>query len=105
MSFPVNVKYVEDKLPKITWRGNGEMFAINYWVNGTRTFKVYEQPCTPLYECEGVPGLQSCIAWRPEGNMIAVPVFTDDKYSIVIFEKNGYKRFQFDLEYPQVSFT
>lgn len=96
---PVDVKPVCDKTPRISWRGNGQMFAVNYSVNDTRTFKVFEDPCTPIFECEGVAGLQSAIAWRPEGNMIAVPVCVNDRYSVVIFEKNGYKRFEFTLAY------
>lgn len=94
---PIDVKPVVDKHPRISWRGNGEMFVVNYWTNDTRTFKVFEDPCTPVFECEGVAGLQSAIAWRPEGNMIAVPVCANGCNSIVIFEKNGYKRFEFPL--------
>lgn len=96
---PVDVKPVLDKTPRISWRGNGQMFAVNYSVNDMRTFKVFEEPCTPIFECEGLAGLQGAIAWRPEGNMIAVPTCVNDIYSAVIFEKNGYKRFEFPLAY------
>lgn len=97
--FIVQVKPVEDVTPRITWRGNGEMFAINYWRNNCRTFKVFECNCNPLYEGESTRGLQSAIAWRPEGNMIASCIQLNDRYSIVIFEKNGFKRFTFPLVY------
>lgn len=97
------VKIIQDRLPRITWRGNGEMFAVNYWHDGKRTFKVFELPCTPIFECEDMPGLQCPIAWRPEGNMIANPVCVDGKTSICIFEKNGYKRFQFPINFCNVS--
>lgn len=79
------------------------MFAVNYWRDGRRTFKVFEYPCSPLFECEDIPGLQCAIAWRPEGNMIANPVNMDDCTSMFIFEKNGYKRFQFALQFSNVS--
>lgn len=99
---------VEDKMPRITWRGNGEMFAVNYWRDDRRTFKVFQQDCKPLYECcygEDDDGLlQSVIAWRPEGNMIANSVRLDDdddRYCVIVFEKNGYKRFSVPLVYER----
>lgn len=79
------------------------MFAVNYWKEGERRFKVFEFPCTPLFECEKTRGLQGLIAWRPMGNMIAC-VVVDKVRSIVIFEKNGYKRFSFPLAYCDVSY-
>lgn len=93
-------KSIEDKIARITWRGNGEMFAVNYWKDGgRRTFKVFQQNCKALYECVEV-SLDCVIAWRPEGNMIANSMLLqDDAYGICIFEKNGYKRFDLPLVY------
>lgn len=99
----VEGKEVNDKLPRISWRGNNEMFAVNYWRDGKRTFKVFEYPCTPIFECEDICGLHSALAWRPEGNMIANPVCMHDNTVMCIFEKNGYKRFVFLLEFSNVS--
>lgn len=78
------------------------MFVINYWKDGRRHFKVFECPCVPLYENEEVTGLQCAIAWRPEGNMIANPVCVNGENTMVVFEKNGYKRFHFPLLHGQL---
>jgi elongator complex protein 1 len=98
----VEAKPVDDARPTISWRGNGEMFVVNYWVDNKRAFVVFETPCKALFRSEECPGLQQLIAWRPTGNMIATLAITD-RESIVIFEKNGQKRFSFDLDFGTVS--
>ncbi|KAJ3653039.1 hypothetical protein Zmor_018957 [Zophobas morio] len=98
---PVETKPVKDKKPTISWRGNGEMFVVNYWESEKRKFVVFETPCKALYRSEECPGLQPPVAWRPTGNMIAT-VAESSSQSIVIFEKNGQKRFSFDLNFGTV---
>lgn len=95
---------VTDKTPTISWRGNGEMFVVNYWRNNLRQFIVFETPCNALYRSENCPGMQSPIAWRPTGNMIATIAKIGQTSKVVIFEKNGQKRFDFPLNAIQVIF-
>ena len=78
------------------------MFVVNYWESEKRKFVVFETPCKALYRSEECPGLQPPVAWRPTGNMIAT-VAESSSQSIVIFEKNGQKRFSFDLNFGTVS--
>ncbi|EFA05580.2 elongator complex protein 1 [Tribolium castaneum] len=95
---PVETKPVFDQKPRISWRGNGEMFVVNYWKDQKRQFIVFETPCKALYRSEECPGLQPQVAWRPVGNMIAGLSVTN-RQKIVIFEKNGQRRFDFDLTF------
>jgi hypothetical protein len=46
--------------------------------------------------------VQQLIAWRPTGNMIATLAITD-REKHCHFEKNGQKRFSFDLDFSTVS--
>lgn len=100
----VETKPVIDHNPTISWRGNGEMFVVNYWVDEKRQFVVFETPCKALYRSEDCPGLQAPVAWRPAGNMIAGLSEIVNKQSIVIFEKNGQKRFDFELNFDVSGF-
>ncbi|KAF5282772.1 hypothetical protein FQR65_LT02769 [Abscondita terminalis] len=83
---PVNNN--DDLKPRISWRGNGDMFVINFWNNGQRKFKVFKFPCDLLYESSDIVGLQPIISWKPEGNLIASVTHTTKKCEISLFEKN-----------------
>ncbi|KAB0798456.1 hypothetical protein PPYR_09449 [Photinus pyralis] len=78
----------DDFRPRISWRGNGDMYAVNYWHNSQRQFKVFKYPCELLYESASIVGLQPIIAWKPEGNLIACVTCTTTTREVSLFEKN-----------------
>ncbi|KAK5646013.1 hypothetical protein RI129_004477 [Pyrocoelia pectoralis] len=78
----------DDLRPRISWRGNGDMYAVNYYHNSQRKFKIFKYPCELLYESANIIGLQSIIAWKPEGNVIACVTCTTTACEVTLFEKN-----------------
>ncbi|KAF5288712.1 hypothetical protein FQA39_LY15284 [Lamprigera yunnana] len=85
----IAINHNDDMQPKISWRGNGDMFAVNYSDNGQRKFKVFKFPCELIYVSSDIIGLQPIIAWKPEGNLITSVTHTNEKCEITFFEKNG----------------
>ncbi|KAK4879526.1 hypothetical protein RN001_007672 [Aquatica leii] len=84
----IPVTHNDDLKPRVSWRGNGDMFVVNYWNDEKRKFKVFKFPCELLYESSDIIGLQPIIAWKPEGNLIASVTHITEKCEISLFEKN-----------------
>lgn len=96
----------EDSSVLITWREDCEYFAVSFLNRDLgRMFKVFNKEGVLQFTSEKCSALQSCIAWRPSGNWIAVPEVYRNKYTISLFEKNGLKHreivlpFTFDEEF------
>ncbi|KAJ8909561.1 hypothetical protein NQ315_015551, partial [Exocentrus adspersus] len=73
--------------PKISWRGNGQQFAINFYENGQRFVKVFDDQLRPLNVSSEYPNLMAPIAFMVTGQCIACTAI-DDGNTIVVFEKN-----------------
>lgn len=86
-----------DSSVKITWRGDGNLFAVGFAMNGLRRFKVYDREGNLQYTSERQPGLESNLTWRPSGNLIATTQKLNDKYIVAFFEKNGLKHGEFNI--------
>lgn len=82
---------------KITWRGDGQLYAVGFTQDGLRRFKVFDREGQLQYTSEKQPGLQSQLCWRPSGNVITTTQKFPDKYDISFFEKNGLKHGGFTL--------
>ena len=81
-----------DKSLQITWRSDGQYFAIGFLDFYGRSFKVFNKEGILNYTCEKMTGLEMPIAWRPSGLWIAVPQLRSDGiYVVSLFEKNGLK--------------
>ncbi|CAG4944114.1 unnamed protein product [Parnassius apollo] len=80
-----------DSSIKITWRGDGNFFAVGFQLNGLRRFKVFDREGHLQYTSENQIGLESNLSWRPSGNLIATTQKTNEKYVVAFFEKNGLK--------------
>lgn len=78
-----------DRKISIVWRGDGEYFAVSFVGAGGRMFKVYDKEGRLQFTSEQCNGLESAINWRPSGSWIALPQILQNKYIIVLFEKNG----------------
>lgn len=85
---------LSDKI-KISWRGDGELFAVGFKMEGIRRFKVFDRDGNLQYTSEKQPGLQANLAWRPSGNLIATTQKLTDKNIVAFFEKNGLKHGEF----------
>lgn len=82
---------------KITWRGDGELYAVGFTMDGIRRFKVFDKDGHLQYTSEKQPGLETNLSWRPSGNLIATTQKLQDKYCVAFFEKNGLKHGGFDI--------
>lgn len=86
-----------DTSVKITWRGDGNFFAVSFQMDGIRRFKVFDREGSLQYTSEKLVGLESNLIWRPSGNLIATTQKHSDKYVVAFFEKNGLKHGEFAI--------
>ncbi|OAA67232.1 IKI3 family protein [Niveomyces insectorum RCEF 264] len=118
----------------ISWRGDGEYVAVNAVEQivedsednddrrrrRRRVVRVYNREGVLDSASEPVDGLESCLSWRPAGNLMATvqrklssttatATPTDENtaggvpFTIVFFERNGLRHGQFDLRPPSVA--
>ncbi|CAG9862706.1 unnamed protein product [Phyllotreta striolata] len=74
--------------PKISWRGNSELFVVNYCEDGQRFLKVFNSDLQPMNMSEAYPNLQEPVAFMGQGQCIACCSIGNDNTKLVIFEKN-----------------
>lgn len=79
----------------ISWRGDGNLFAVGFVIEGIRRFKVFDREGNLQYTSEKQPGLEANLSWRPSGNLIATTQKLPEKYLVSFFEKNGLKHGEF----------
>lgn len=73
----------------ISWRGDGELFAVSFLGSYGRMFKVFNKEGELQFTSEKCSGLETAFTWKPSGLWIAVPQVFPNKYVIALFEKNG----------------
>ncbi|XP_011265632.2 elongator complex protein 1 isoform X2 [Camponotus floridanus] len=97
----LNANELDDGRPRITWRGDGSLFAISFLHIQTkiRQFKVFDREGTLCYTSEPTNGLEECLAWHPLGNLIATTQRLANKHVVALFEKNGLKYTDFPLSF------
>lgn len=100
IQLPENLSNI-DKSISITWREDGELYAIGYYGASGRMFKVFNKEGELQFTSEICNGLENCIAWRPTGNWIAIPQTFPNKYVIALFEKNGLRHREFALPFKR----
>lgn len=83
-----NIDEMDSKV-LITWRGDGELFAVSFLGNYGRMFKVFNKEGELQFTSEKCSGLETAFTWKPSGLWIAVPQVFPNKYVIALFEKNG----------------
>lgn len=103
----LNANELDDGRPRITWRGDGALFAVSFLHTLTkiRQFKVFDRKGTLCYTSEPTNGLEECLAWRPLGNLIATTQRLPNKHVIALFEKNGLKYTDFSLPFASNEVT
>jgi elongator complex protein 1 len=113
----VGVSPDDDLLTRISWRGDGTLFAVSAVsaaaVGATslrrRVLRVYNRDGALQATAEAVPGLEHPLSWRPSGNLIvSVQRFgtfpgggkgREGRHDIVFFEKNGLRHGEFGLRH------
>jgi len=104
-----NEKNISSKLEwdsgttKITWRGDGQMFAISSinTSNDSRYIRIYNREGILQSSNELIEGLEDSLAWRPSGNMICSSQRKPNKHDVIFLEKNGLQHGEFTLPYKQ----
>ncbi|KAI5890064.1 IkappaB kinase complex, IKAP component [Schizophyllum commune H4-8] len=106
----------DDLRPRISWRGDGSLFAISSLSITQsppdsppirrRTLRVYNRQGALQSTSEAVPGLEHPLSWRPSGNLIASTqrfgfegggAGRPERHDIVFFERNGLRHGEFGL--------
>lgn len=83
--------------PKISWRGNGELFVVNYYTNNQRNIKVFDTDLNALNLSEPYTNLQDVVAFMGKGQCIACVAKNDENTKLVIFEKNCKVKAEYDM--------
>ncbi|KIW05416.1 uncharacterized protein PV09_03927 [Verruconis gallopava] len=88
----------DDKATRITWRGDGQYFAINAVESGVRRLmRVYSREGVLDSVSEPVDFFEGPLSWRPAGNIIAGVKRLEDGAEIIFFERNGLRHGEFRL--------
>ncbi|GAB0088746.1 Elongator complex protein 1 [Sergentomyia squamirostris] len=85
----------------VAWRGDGEYFAVNFFRDNSRLFKVFNREGKLQFTSEKCSGLESAVAWKPTGLWISIPQVLPDKYVIALFEKNGLRHQELILPFKR----
>ncbi|XP_053693456.1 elongator complex protein 1 [Sabethes cyaneus] len=94
----VDLEQVDPKV-RISWRADGELFAVGFRGPFGRAFKVFNKEGALQFTSEKCFGLQTALAWRPSGLWIAIPQLLKEKQVIALFEKNGLRHREIELPF------
>ncbi|XP_028367280.1 elongator complex protein 1 isoform X2 [Phyllostomus discolor] len=91
----------DDHRPRVTWRGDGQFFAVSVVCpeTGARKVRVWNREFALQSTSEPVAGLGPALAWKPSGSLIASSQDKPNQQDIVFFEKNGLLHGQFPLPF------
>uniref|UniRef100_A0A3Q2ZMF9 Elongator complex protein 1 n=1 Tax=Kryptolebias marmoratus TaxID=37003 RepID=A0A3Q2ZMF9_KRYMA len=86
----------DDRRPRVTWRGDGQLFAISAICPQTRKVRVWNREGVLQTTSEPINGLEQALCW-PSGNLITSTQRHPNKHSVVFMEKNGLLHGDFTL--------
>ncbi|XP_048451171.1 elongator complex protein 1 isoform X1 [Rhincodon typus] len=91
----------DDRRSRVTWRGDGQLFAISAIcpVTGSRKLRIWNRECVLQSTSESVSGLEQSLCWKPSGNLIASTQRKLNKHNVVFFEQNGLLHGEFSLPF------
>ncbi|XP_017659129.1 elongator complex protein 1 isoform X2 [Nannospalax galili] len=91
----------DDHKSQITWRGDGQFFAVSVVCpeTGARKIRVWNREFALQSTSEPVAGLGPSLAWKPSGSLIASTQDKPNQQDVVFFEKNGLLHGQFTLPF------
>ncbi|XP_068596109.1 elongator complex protein 1 [Brachionichthys hirsutus] len=81
----------DDGRPRVTWRGDGQLFAVGAVCprTGARTVRVWNREGVLQATSEPISGLEGALCWKPSGSLIAATRRHANKHAVVFLEKNG----------------
>uniref|UniRef100_A0A3P8PZ67 Elongator complex protein 1 n=1 Tax=Astatotilapia calliptera TaxID=8154 RepID=A0A3P8PZ67_ASTCA len=81
----------DDHRPRVTWRGDGQLFAVSAICpqTGARKVRVWNREGVLQATSEPINGLEQALCWKPSGSLIASTQRHPNKHSVVFMEKNG----------------
>ncbi|XP_062847026.1 putative elongator complex protein 1 isoform X2 [Trichomycterus rosablanca] len=93
----------DDRSPRITWRGDGQLFAVSAICpqTGARKVRVWNRECVLQATSEVINGLEQALSWKPSGSLIASTQRHPNKHSVVFMEKNGLLHGDFTLPFSK----
>ncbi|XP_076997441.1 elongator complex protein 1 isoform X1 [Tamandua tetradactyla] len=91
----------DDHRPQVTWRGDGQFFAVSVVCpeTGARKVRVWSREFALQSTSEPVAGLGPALAWKPSGSLIASTQDKPNQQDVVFFEKNGLLHGHFTLPF------
>ena len=94
----------DDRAVRLSWRGDGEMFAVSFLQPGEaegelerRRLRVLDRTGGLYSLTQEMVGLQWSLAWRPSGSVMAAPVSRNNRQRLAFFEKNCLEHGGFDI--------
>ncbi|KAK2848777.1 hypothetical protein Q5P01_008611 [Channa striata] len=93
----------DDHRPRVTWRGDGQLFAVSAVCphTGARKVRVWNREGVLQATSEPVNGLEQALCWKPSGSLIASTQRHPNKHSVVFMEKNGLLHGDFTLPFSK----
>ncbi|KAG8593890.1 hypothetical protein GDO81_000980 [Engystomops pustulosus] len=93
----------DDHRPRVTWRGDGQLFAVSAICpeTGSRKVRVWNRELCLQSTSEPVDGLEQALSWKPSGSLIASSQTKPNKHDVVFFEKNGLLHGEFTLPFAK----
>ncbi|KAM3612355.1 uncharacterized protein V6R79_007268 [Siganus canaliculatus] len=93
----------DDRRPRVTWRGDGQLFAVSAVCpeSGARKVRVWNREGVLQATSEPVNGLEQALCWKPSGSLIASTQRHPNKHSVVFMEKNGLLHGDFTLPFSK----
>ncbi|XP_055610784.1 elongator complex protein 1 [Uranotaenia lowii] len=88
-----------DQSVVVSWRADGELFAVGFAGPFGRAFKVLNREGALQFTSEKCFGLETPLAWKPSGSWIAMPQVVKETYVMALFEKNGLRHREFELPF------
>lgn len=93
----------DDRRPRVTWRGDGQLFAVSAVCkqSGNRKVRVWNREGVLQATSETINGLEAPLCWKPSGSLIASSQRHPNKHSVVFMEKNGLLHGDFTLPFSK----
>ncbi|XP_008325394.1 elongator complex protein 1 [Cynoglossus semilaevis] len=93
----------DDRRPRVTWRGDGQLFAVSAICpqTGARKVRVWNREGVLQATSEAINGLEQALCWKPSGSLIASTQRHPNKHSVVFMEKNGLLHGDFTLPFSK----